>query len=367
MIVIGIDPHKESHTATAVDELTNTDLGSIRIRSALTDYARLMEWAAQWPTRRWAVENARGLGHHLALWLVSRNELVADIPSTSTARVRQLSRGNRRKNDRIDAAAAACVAALQGDGYPVLVEDHTDVLRLLDERRQYLLAQSVKLRNQLHAVLRELVPGGAKTRLDPEQAALILRRLTPATPSDRMRATIGMEMVGDLRRLHVQILDITDRTEAVLKECNTNVTAVLGVGTVTAARILAHTGNPFRFPSEAAFANFAGTAPIEVSSADNARHRLSRGGDRTLNSAIHIVALAQARTVGSKGHTYYQRKIAEGKTPRAAQRCLKRQVIKRLWTVMRTDEKRRVDASRSHLPPTRQADPISVSNKCSSG
>lgn len=119
MIVIGIDPHKSSHTATAVDSLTNTDLGSIRIRSTEAEYAKLIDWAAQWPQRRFAIENAHGLGHHLSLWLLRRRETVIDVPSTATARVRQLSRGGRRKNDRIDAAAAACVAALQGDTYTV--------------------------------------------------------------------------------------------------------------------------------------------------------------------------------------------------------------------------------------------------------
>ncbi|WP_370512231.1 transposase [Skermania sp. ID1734] len=77
----------------------------------------------------------------------------SDVPSTATARIRQLSRGNRRKNDRIDGAAAASVAALQGDARPVASEDHTAVLRLLDERRQNLVEQSIRVRNQLHAVL----------------------------------------------------------------------------------------------------------------------------------------------------------------------------------------------------------------------
>ena len=111
MIVIGVDPHKSTHTATALDPATNSDLGSLRIEASLADYQRLVGWAKAWPERTWAIENADGLGHHLALWLLARGEVVLDIPTTATARVRQLSRGGRRKNDRIDAAAAASVAA----------------------------------------------------------------------------------------------------------------------------------------------------------------------------------------------------------------------------------------------------------------
>ena len=135
MIVIGIDPHKSTHTATAVDPATNTDLGSIRIDATRTGYKTLIDWAKTGPTRKWAVENAEGLGHHLAQWLLVLGELVLDVPTTSTARIRQLSRGGRRKNGRIDAAAATCVAALQGDARPVDPEGPTDILALLDERR----------------------------------------------------------------------------------------------------------------------------------------------------------------------------------------------------------------------------------------
>src|SRR5690606_4756503 len=104
------------------------------------------------------------------------------------------------------------------------------------------------------------------------------------------------------------------------------------------ARILARTGNPTRFPNEAAYASYTGTAPVEVASADKQRHRLSRGGDRALNSAIHIVAVTQARMPSSPGYAYHRRKIDEGKTPREAMRCLKRQVAKRLWRTMRDEQ-----------------------------
>ena len=118
MMVIGVDPHKSTHTATAVDPQTNRAVASVRIQASLADYRRMLTWARQFDQRRWAVENAEGLGRQVSSWLLARGEQVVDVPSTATARVRQLSRGGGRKNDQIDAAAAACVAALQGDGRP---------------------------------------------------------------------------------------------------------------------------------------------------------------------------------------------------------------------------------------------------------
>ncbi len=97
MMLIGVDPHKSTHTATTVDPATNSDHGSIRIDASFPGYRKLLAWAQQWPERTWAVENAEGLGHHLALWLVSKGEAVVDVAPAATARIRQLSRGGRRK------------------------------------------------------------------------------------------------------------------------------------------------------------------------------------------------------------------------------------------------------------------------------
>jgi transposase len=112
MMIIGVDPHKSTHTATAVDPQTNRTVASVRIEASLADYRRLLRWAGQFDRRRWAIENAEGLGRHLSSWLLARGEDVVDVSSAATARVRQLSRGGGRKNDQIDAAAAACAAAL---------------------------------------------------------------------------------------------------------------------------------------------------------------------------------------------------------------------------------------------------------------
>ena len=169
-MIIGIDPHKMSHTANAVDPATNTTISSLRIEASLAGYRQLMRWAKQFPERRWAVENAHGLGRHLSQWLVARDEHVLDVPSTATSRVRELSRGSRRKTDVIDAAAAASVAALHGDATVVAGEDYTTVFALLEERRANLAAQRVRVANQLHAVLRDLTAGGAALAITAKSA-----------------------------------------------------------------------------------------------------------------------------------------------------------------------------------------------------
>lgn len=151
------------------------------------------------------MENADGLGRHLARWLIARGETVLDVPTTATARVRELSRGGRRKNDRIDAAAAACVAALQGEGRLVVPDEHSDALRMLDERRNNLSASRTRTVNQLHALLRELLAGGAPTGLSANAAATALRGLRAQTLSDRVRVGLCKDLIADIRRLDRQL------------------------------------------------------------------------------------------------------------------------------------------------------------------
>ncbi|MGW0040990.1 hypothetical protein [Rhodococcus sp. NPDC003348] len=173
------------------------------------------------------------------------------------------------------------MAFSQGDFRPVAPECHTDVLRILDERRVDLVRQNGRLVNQLHALLRELFPGGMERTFDTEDAAARLRAFLPATTADAMRKNVALDIVGDLRRARFQIDDITTRIKTELAASGTKLT-------------------------------------------DKQRHRLSRSGNRTLNSAIHIVAVTQARTPSSDGYAHHQRKMAEGKTSREAMRCLKR-------------------------------------------
>lgn len=345
MVVIGVDPHKSSHTAAALDPGTHKTLGTVRIEAALPEYRKLLVWARRFGQRRWAVENAWGLGRHLTQWLIARGETVVDVPSTATARVRQLSRGGRRKNDALDAAAAASVAALQGDGTPVAAEGASTVLGMLDERRTNLAQQRTRTVNQLHALLRELLPGGAPTDLTAGQAAGMLARVRPASPAEQARKDLARELVADIRALDTRLKANQKRMQEAVADSASSLPDIVGVGPVVAARVLGRTGRASRFPTAAAFAVYVGAAPIEIASADKARHRLSRQGDRKLNNALHTIALTQVRMSGTRGRVYYNRKIAEGKTHKEAMRCLKRRLADHVWRVMINDERRQAQAA----------------------
>ena len=317
MMLIGVDPHKSTHTATAVEPGTNTEVASIRIDATLREYRRMLTWAARWPQRRWAIENAEGLGRHLASWLLARGEHVVDVPSTATARVRQLSRGGGRKNDRIDAAAAACVAALQGDARPLAAEGIADALAVLDERRVNLAQARVRAVNQLHALLRALLAGGAPTDLSAANAAALLRSVRPSGEVERVRKAVAGDLVAEIRSLDTRLKASAKTIADLVEKSGSTLTQTVGIGPIIAGRLIGRTGRPSRFVSSAAYANYTGAAPVEVASADKTRHRLSRGGDRQLNSALYTVAMTQIRMSGSLGNTYYKTKIAEGKTPRS--------------------------------------------------
>nr|AIU93883.1 hypothetical protein LRS1606.449 [Rhodococcus sp. NS1] len=340
MIVIDIDPHKSSHTATVVDPVTNTDLGSIRGDATRAGYKTLIAWAKTWATRTWVVENAYGLGHHLVQWLLTRGEIILDVPTTATARVREPSRGNRRKNDRIDAAAAACVAATQGDARLVDPEGPAEILALLDERRTSMSNSRTRAANQLHTLLRQLRAGGAPTSLTAAAAAALLRSFRARSEVDRMRVGLCRGLIADIRRLDGQLAANEKQMSATLDEHGTRLRDIDGIGPVTAACLIGRTRRASRFPTAAAFAIYNGSAPVQIASADIDRHRLSRYGDWQLNSALYTVAMVQIRMSDSVGRAYYDKKVAESKSPRAATRSLKRHLSDHVWRIMLADEKR---------------------------
>jgi transposase len=170
-VVIGIDPHKSSHTAVAVG-LSEEQLGQPQVRACASQAGQLLAWAAAWPERVWAVEGAAGLGHLLAQQLVAAGERVLDVPPKLAARVRLLQAGDTNKNDPNDARSVAVATLRSKAQRPVTGEDHAAVLKVWAKRHRDL----ARLRNQaacrLHAVLCDLVPGGIRKEISAGRSKL---------------------------------------------------------------------------------------------------------------------------------------------------------------------------------------------------
>jgi transposase len=324
LVTIGVDPHKGSHTAAAVNERRQV-VAQVRVPATRAGYRQLRRWAAGWPDRRWAVENAPGLGRALAQWLLADGERVVDVPPKLSARVRLLSNGHGRKTDPADAASAALAACGPTELHAAALDGHAATLRLLSDRRDDLVARRTQVLNRLHALLADLAPGTVPRRLSADRAAALLRGIrTPAGPR-RTRRLLAGDLVREVRRLDGDIAATEGRIAEAVAASRTTLVELFGIGPILAAQLLGRVGDVRRFASAARFASYCGVAPIEASSGDVVRHRLSRAGDRQLNYALYLMALCQARQ-HPDGRAYFLRKRADGHSDKEALRCLKRRL-----------------------------------------
>ncbi len=345
-VMIGVDPHKGSHTALALDEHEER-LGEVKVRASSVQTARLIEWAGQWPERVWAVEGAGGLGYLLAQQLLATGERVLDVPPKLAARVRVLSAGKVNKNDPNDARAVA-VAALRSPGVkPVAEEDHAGVLRVWAKRNNDLGRLRNKTACRLHSVLCDLVAGGIRTEINADAAERLLERVAPANALEAAKVELAAELIADVRHLDEQMAASKRRIAAAVKASGTTLTQLYGVGPVVAAMVIGYSGNIDRFANRDHYAAYTGTAPVEVASGGRQIHRVSRRGNRQLNHALHIAAISQIRHPGTEGRVYYERKVAEGKTPKDAIRALKRRISDAVYRQLRADAQRRAAAERA--------------------
>jgi len=329
-VMIGVDPHKRSHTAVAVDA-DEVELGRLEVRASRVQVDELVGWVRRFGARVWAVESADGLGYLLGQQLVAVGERVLDVPATLSARVRVLGSGRSNKNDANDGYSVA-VAAMRAPGLRVVERaDHAAVLRLLAKRNKQLGSARTAAACRLHALLAELVPGGISKEITPNRAERLLATVTPVDPVTATRHMLAVEHLGDLRRIDSQLRDLHRRMTETLEASRTTVTELFGFGPVGATIAIGYTRDVGRFANRDRFAAYNGTAPIEVSSGGRTVHRLSRRGNRQLNHAIHIAAITQIRHKHSPGRAYYERKLGEGKTTKEAIRALKRRISDALY------------------------------------
>jgi transposase len=323
-VVIGTDPHKRSATIEVRDE-REILLATGRFGMDRAGYRQLLGYARQWSGRVWAVEGANGTGRALAARLLADGETVIDVPAKLAARVRVFDSGHGRKTDATDAHSIV-MAALRTRGLRQLVADEDlAVLRLLVDRRDELSRSRAQTLNRLHRLLTELVPAGAPRHLSALQARALLAGVRPRDAAGRTRRQLAAELIGEVEVLDGKLKDLVKRLRAAVTEAGSGLLGVYGIGPAGAARILADVGDVTRFADRNRFASWTGTAPIDASSGEQVRHRLSRAGNRRLNHVLYIAAIVQIRH-DTDGRAYYQRKLAEGKTPLEALRCLRRRL-----------------------------------------
>jgi transposase len=338
-VMIGVDPHKATHTAVVTGP-AEEPLGEMRVRASASQAEKLVAWAADWPERTWAVEGAAGLGRLLAQQLVAAGERVLDVQPKLASRVRLLQAGDTNKNDPNDALSVAVAALRSKTARPVMAEDYPAVLKVRAERHRDL----ARLRNQvacrLHAVLCDLVPGGISKEISAAQATRILEQASPSGAADLARAELAAEFLEDMRRLDAQLHRTRKKLAAAVRASGTTLTEVFGVGPVVAGTIIGDIADVSRFPGRGHFAACNGTAPVEVSSGNRKIHRLSLRGNRRVNHAIHMAAITQIRHRHSEGRAYYEKKLAEGKTHKEALRSLKRRISDAIYGRLQADARR---------------------------
>ncbi len=334
-VVIGMDPHKRSVTIEVMTA-DETIVGGGRFTTDPAGFGELRAYVRSWPDRVWAVEGCNGIGRHVALRLLETGEQVVDVPPKLSARARVFATGQGRKTDATDAHSIALVGTRMAGLRPVVDDAQLAVLRTLVDRRRALGQEHTRMVSQLHHLLLELVPGGAKKDLSAAQAKAILARVRPRDPAGKVRRRVAAELVGDLERIYRRTKAADKELRDLVAATGTHLMDLNGIGPSGAARLLVEVGDITRFPTRAHFGSWTGTAPIDASSGDHVRHRLSRAGNRQINRVLHTMATVQLRNP-SPGRDYYDRKTAAGKTSMEAMRCLKRRLSDVVYRTMLDD------------------------------
>jgi transposase len=334
-IVIGVDPHKLSATIEVVDHHEKV-LTVGRFTTDKTGYIAMRRHVAAWPTRVWAVEGSNGAGRSLAQRLLADGEHVVDVPAKLAARARMLDTGHGRKTDAHHAHSVA-VAAVRAKELRVLALDpELEALRMLVDRREELAKQRTQTANRLQRLLAELTPGKAKKDITTGQAKELLASVRPRDLVGKTRRRLAAEQLADLVVIEKKMKAMAKELKVLVEASGSNLMDLPGVGPIVAARVLADVGDVARFADRNRFASWTGTAPIEASSGETVRHRLSRAGNRRMNHMIHIAAATQIR-LDTEGRAYYRRKLASGKTRMEAMRCLKRRISDALYRQLVAD------------------------------
>jgi transposase len=333
MLTVGVDAHKRVNMAVAIDA-TGREVARWRGANNAEGWQQLAGWAAaEGGASRWGIEGAWNYGRGLAQYLVELDATVYEVNARWTAAGRRRAR-TMAKSDGLDARAVALVVCREaGTLPPVTADDATGVLGLLVAEREGVVAESTRLRNQLHQLLLQLDPDYRRgiPSLKTQQGLRAIGTYATADPRplQQQRAAAVRRLAQRLQLLVTQARELAAQIRAEAARYAPLAT-ICGVELLTAAALASLLGPGRRFASDAQLAAYAGVAPLEASSAERVRHRLNRGGNRQLNAILHRIAVTQARC-SPAAQAYLARRASEGKTKREARRALKRFIARAIW------------------------------------
>lgn len=343
MVVVGIDAHKRTHTAVAVDEL-GKQVGQRTVPATSAGHLELVRWAKSLGEHRFAVEDCRHLSRCLERDLLAAGEYLTRVPPKLMAQVRRSAR-ERGKSDPIDAQSVARAAQREDDLPTARLEGEERKIRLLTDHREDLVNERTRCQNRLHWHLHELDPGLEIAPRSLDRYVVLDRLGSLCAAHSGLVAEIAAELVAKIRALTVRINELEREISSFVTEMAPALLALRGCGPLSAAKIIGETAGIDRFGDRARFARFNGTAPIPVWSSNKARFRLNRGGNRQVNAALHRIAVTQLR--GGPGKDYVERRIAAGSTKTEAIRALRRRISDEVYRRMLADH-----AAREAGPPT---------------
>ena len=335
-VIIGVDAHKRSHTLVAIDE-AGRRLAEKTVKATPDGHLDALAWAARWPERQFAVEDCRHLTRRLEIDLLCAGEATVRVPPGLMAGVRQSGR-ERGKSDPIDALAVARAGLREPDLPVAHLDGEARDLRLLVDHREDLVRERTRTQSRLRWHLHELFPG-------LEIAPKALRRQHVLDGLERRLAGVTGTVADIARELVLRCRESTRRANEleleianIVRRLAPSLLALPGCGVLSAAKIVGESAGVSRFRSKAAFARWNGTAPIPVWSGNSPKYRLSRGGNRQVNAALHRIAVTQLRGVGGDGLAYVEGRMAAGATKTEALRLLRRRLSDVVFRRLGADE-----------------------------
>lgn len=332
--VIGVDTHRDSHTAAVLDTSGGV-VADLTVPADAFGYKRVLAFGrAHAPRRRsWAIEGTGSFGSGLTTFLLEQGEWVVEID-----RPARPARRNGAKSDELDAARAAKEALARDHLAQPRCRGDREAIRVLVVTRQGAVASKTRAIAQLKALLvtapEQLRNHFRKMNTD-EQVVRCSRLRTATSQVAEHRSTI-LALRSTARRiltLEAEANDLESEIERLVKSLAPRLLEERGVGAISAAQLLCSWSHPGRLRSEAAFAALGGAAPVPASSGQTVRHRLNRGGDRQLNRALHTIVLSRLAH-DDETRAYAAKRRAQGKSPREIKRCLKRHLARRLFKLL---------------------------------